>query len=115
MLELVRVKGTGQGDLWFIDRELDKVYTPSFKYTETYMNRLKDLGDTIDENFDIEDAESLDINEYYNVMFIVAEENTYKIKDEIKAEGGKWNGKNWVLPKQSKKFKTDTYVEWKNK
>lgn len=69
MLELVKVKGTGQGDLWFIDRELDKVYTPEHNYKEKYMNRLKDLGDTIDENFDIEEAETLDINEYYNVIY----------------------------------------------
>jgi len=115
MLELVRVKGSKQEKLYFIDRELDKLYIPARNYKEKFMNRLKDLDEKIDDWFDLEDAESLDINEYYNVIYRVNEKDTYSIKEEIKAEGGKWNGNYWILPKESKKFKTEIFIEWKKK
>lgn len=63
-----------------------------------------------DDLADEEEKEELEINinEYFDVKYVVTEKDTYSIKDEIKAAGGNWDGYKWVLSEPNPKFETKT-------
>lgn len=108
--ELWGKRETVYDNLFFADIEEDKVYdlekTPSF-----LGDQLVDSGFTVDDNFDIEDVEEVEITDYYKVKYVVDEKDTYSIKYQIDSEGGKWDEieKVWTVPGSSANFKTKIY------
>jgi len=93
-----------EDDFYFADLEGDKVYELDYNG-----ELIEQTGVIVDDFFDVEDAEEVKIEDYYNVKYIVSEVNTYEIKEIIKAEGGKWNGSNWTVPAPSKNFETKAF------
>ncbi len=91
---------SGLENLFFADEETDKTYEIG------YNDELEEQEETIDEMFDIENAEVVEMSDYYKVLCTVDEKNTFNIKDMIKADGGKWNGMSWKVPGPSDNYKT---------
>lgn len=112
-VDLDSLKNEMTNPFWFVDLENDIVY-------EIDRNTLVATDELVSENFKVvngeiasEGMEERQFEEFFNVEYIVDEKNTYAIKEQIKADGGKWDGMCWTVPGPSDKYKTKMYISKK--